>query len=85
MHDYLFQKMKFVVYFYEDKAVEELEEDDVILGNFAEYQLEEWKKAHECMVKAIYNGEVYDACVLQVCVQSRFVVRAICGMFTFAF
>lgn len=60
--------MKYLVYFYSDAQVLLLDEDDVNLGEFNSLSVDEWRKfgEDEVVVKAIYEGDVYSACVLMV-------------------
>lgn len=60
--------MKYIVYFYVDHEVVEVPEDDIILGDFSSWTLREWSnsKGLEHKVKVFYEGNVFEACVLQV-------------------
>lgn len=62
--------MKFVVYFYSDREVLELPDTDIITED--NWNFEDWKRSgeQEVRVKAYYNDEVYEACVLQVSIKA---------------
>ena len=60
--------MQYLIYFYKDKQIVVTSADDVFLGEYEGYTLDDWRSnAHqECVVKVVYGGECYQACVLQV-------------------
>lgn len=58
----------YLVYFYVSRRIVVCAQSDVILGRFHSYTTEAWAATEddECAVKALYKGEPFDACVLQV-------------------
>lgn len=61
--------MKYLVYFITDKQIVLLEEEEVMLGNYESFSLEDWKShpMNEIVhLKATYDDEIYDAALLQV-------------------
>lgn len=64
---FLFQ-MQFMVYFYKDREIIIISEDDLISEIYHNYTMDDWEKTgnKECRVKVLYNDEIFDACVLQV-------------------
>lgn len=58
--------MKFLVFFDIDLQIVLLHEDDVMLGDYAEYTTDQWRALalKEVNVKAIYDDLVFDASVL---------------------
>lgn len=58
--------MQFIVFFYEDREIVILEEEDVFLGEYAKFTRSDWLKPGEYKVRALYNDNIYDACILQV-------------------
>ena len=70
---FLFQ-MKYLVYFYKNNPehmrmqVVLLSESQLILGEYHEWSLEDWRqlREEEVKVRAIYDDDVYLACILMV-------------------
>lgn len=60
--------MNYITYFYLDKEVALLPESDVMLGDYENFSLEDWKQFgdKDAKVMAIYDNEPYDACVIMV-------------------
>ena len=65
---YLLLQKKYLVYSYDDAQVVLLEETDVLLGQYSDLSVDEWKKfgEEEVKVRAVYGDEVYAACLLMV-------------------
>lgn len=60
--------LEFLVYFYADREIVVAKASDIVLGEYTNFTLDDWR-AHsdqQCVVKVLYNGMPYDACVLQV-------------------
>ena len=64
--------LDYVVYFYADREVVVVPESEIILGQYENFSLDDWRAVEneECVVNVLYNGLAYKACVLQVCLSS---------------
>lgn len=60
--------MKYIVYFYSDRQVVLLEEEDVILGEYKNLSLEQWRNfgEDEVEVQAIYVDDAFRASLLMI-------------------
>ena len=65
----LLLQMHYLVYFYCDEQIVYVDDEDVVLGEYESYSLDDWQRlpvAVEPKVRVVYDNIIYDACVLQV-------------------
>ena len=68
--------MRYVVYFYSDKQIVQVDEEDVILGEYHSFTRDDWSTMDcqmEPKVTVLYEDKPYQACILQVNVSSSYV------------
>lgn len=61
--------MHYLVYFYCDEQIVYVDDEDIVLGEYESYLLDDWQRlpvAVEPKVRVVYDNVIYDACVLQV-------------------
>ena len=58
--------MDYIVFFYGDEEIVSLTADDVLFGEYADFKENDWKPLQDEIinVKAIFNDELYEACII---------------------